>query len=87
VAELALDELQPTATAISPHTAGLGQCLELGRRCGLQMPAEVRVFVIGVSDPYTFGERCTPAVAEAIPRAVERIAERVFGPQGWLRRP
>jgi hydrogenase maturation protease len=86
VAELALAELDPTAMAISPHTAGLGQCLELGRACGLDMPAEVRVFVIGVSDPYTFGERCTEPVAAAVPRAVELIAAQVFGPGGWLDR-
>ena len=84
VTELALAELEPTATALSPHTAGLVQCIELGRACGLDMPTEVRVFVIGVSDPHTFGEHCTETVAAAIPRAVELIAARVFGSGGWL---
>ncbi len=78
VAELSLDELEPTHTALSPHTAGLLQCLEFGRRCGLAMPEQVRVFAIGVRDPLTFGEACTPEVAEAIPRIVEFIARRAF---------
>jgi hydrogenase maturation protease len=81
--ELGLDELEPTSLALSPHTAGLTHCLELGRLCGLVMPEEVRVFVIGVADPYTFGEHCTPEVAAAIPKAVALIATRVFGPGGW----
>jgi hydrogenase maturation protease len=79
VAELPLEELEPTHTALSPHTAGLVQCLKFGRACGLEMPEEVRVFAIGVRDPFTFGERCTPEVAEAIPRIVEFIEAQVFG--------
>jgi hydrogenase maturation protease len=83
VRELELAELGPAQSAISPHTAGLVQCLELGRACGMVMPTEVRVFVMGVSDPYTFGESCTPAVAAAIPSAIELIAARVLGAEGW----
>jgi len=83
IRELGLDELETTSMALSPHTAGLTHCLEFGRACGLVMPEVVRVFVIGVGDPYTFGERCTPVVQAAIPKAVALIAERVFGPDGW----
>jgi hydrogenase maturation protease len=78
VAELALEELEESYTPLSPHTAGLRTCLELGRRCGLQMPDEVRVFVVGTCEVRTFSERCTPAVAAAIPRVVEEIRRLAF---------
>ena len=83
VIEIGLGELEPQSVALSPHTAGLAACIEFGRACGLVMPEAVRVFVIGVRDPYTFGERCTPEVEAAIPKAVAFIVERVFGAGGW----
>jgi hydrogenase maturation protease len=77
LAELTLDELDSVHTALSPHTAGLRQCIELGRLCGLPMPEEVRVFVVGTREVRTFSEQLTPGVAAAIPRIVEELA-RLF---------
>ena len=73
VAELDLEELTHRPGAITPHTASLKHCLELGNLCGLAMPEEVRVFVIGVRETRRFGERCTPEVEAAIPAAVDAI--------------
>jgi hydrogenase maturation protease len=81
--EMALDELDASGGAISPHTAGLGDCLAVGRACGLAMPAAVRVFVIGAEELFRFGERCTPAVEAAIPAVADQIVGEVFGPGGW----
>jgi hydrogenase maturation protease len=78
LAELALDELDTVHTALSPHTAGLKVCLELGRLCGLQMPEEVRVFVVGTREVRTFSEQLTPEVAAAVPRVVEELARRFW---------
>jgi hydrogenase maturation protease len=75
VAELDLEELTARPSAITPHTASLKHCLELGRICGLSMPEEVRVFVVGVQETRCFGERCTPAVEAAIPAVVEAIEQ------------
>jgi hypothetical protein len=47
------------------------------------MPSEVRVFVVGIEDAMTFGERCTPSVEAAIPSLADRIVREVFGPEGW----
>jgi hydrogenase maturation protease len=80
VAELGLEELEASYTPLSPHTAGLRSCLEFGRLCGLEMPAEVRVFVVGTCEVRTFSERCTPSVEAAIPRVVEEIRRRAFAP-------
>jgi hydrogenase maturation protease len=77
VAELAVEELRALPAATSPHTASLGCCLELGARCGLEMPAEVRVFVVGARDTRSFDERCSPEVEAALPAAVAEI-ERAF---------
>jgi hydrogenase maturation protease len=79
VAELSLEDLEQKQLAISPHVAGLGMCLRFGRTCGLQMPDDVRVFGIGVIDPYTFGERCTPIIEKALPAIVEAIEREYFG--------
>jgi hydrogenase maturation protease len=88
VAEIPLDDLAQRYTPISPHNAGFLHCLELGRACGLAMPDQILVFAIGVRDPYTFSDSCTPEVERAIPRIVGLIEERVFGPQGcWPPQP
>jgi hydrogenase maturation protease len=78
VSELGLEELGQQQLALSPHLAGLGVCLDLGRVCGLSMPEEVRVFGVGVSDPYTFGECLTPEVEQALPELVAAIERQVF---------
>lgn len=78
VREVPLAELGSSCVPLTLHNAGLATCLELGRRMEMPMPEEVRVFAIGVCDPYTFSEQCTPAVAAAIPRAVEFIWRALF---------
>lgn len=85
VCEIQLAELAQRHSPLSPHHAGLLHCLELGRSCGLAMPAELKVFGIGVREPYRFSERCTPEIERAIPGIVRLIEARVFGPEGcWV---
>lgn len=72
--EIEADEL-PQVTATSPHFVGVGETLAMGRTLGLAMPERVCIFAVEVEDPYTLGLAPTPAVAEAIPVAVERIVE------------
>ncbi len=54
----------------SAHSISLGQALELGRRLGYEMPAEVVVYAIEAEDVETFGEQLSPAVAEAAERPI-----------------
>ncbi|MBI5384655.1 MAG: hydrogenase maturation protease [Verrucomicrobia bacterium] len=63
-------KLLPTNT---PHFLGIGETLALGRKLGLPMPEEVRVFAIEVGDPFTLGTSLTPALQEAFPNVVERV--------------
>ncbi|MDD2763646.1 MAG: hydrogenase maturation protease [Opitutaceae bacterium] len=64
----------------SPHFLGIGETLALGKLLGLAMPRQVRIFAVEVADPFTLGTSLTPAVAQAVASAVERVTEqaRVF---------
>jgi hydrogenase maturation protease len=82
VREVTLAEMGPGASPLTLHNASLVTCLELGRRVGLPMPEEVKIFAVGVADPYTFDECCTPQVADALPGVIDFVYEQVFGRDG-----
>jgi hydrogenase maturation protease len=65
----------PTLHSGSTHDLSLTGALALGRGMGMQLPADENFVIVAVEveEVWTFGEECTPAVAEAIPRAVEVI--------------
>lgn len=76
VAPGTLHEVDPQGlgdlTGKTPHFVGVGETLALGRHLGLPMPERVTVLAVEVEDPFTLGTRMTPAVEEAVPRAIER---------------
>jgi len=55
----------------SPHAIGLPSALALARASGAPVPSRVELVLIEVAEMDTIGESLTPAVAAAIPRAVE----------------
>ena len=59
----------------STHDLSLSGALALGRGMGMMLPDDEAILIIAieVEDVLTFGEGCTPAVAAAIPRAVEAV--------------
>jgi hydrogenase maturation protease len=61
----------------SAHSISLEQALELGRRLGYEMPAEVVVFAIEAEDVETFGEQLSPAVAEAAERTIAMVRNEI----------
>ncbi len=65
----------PTQKSASAHDVNLPTALELGRQLGARLPADENILLVGVEaeDILTFGERCTPKVEAAIPRAVEAV--------------
>jgi hydrogenase maturation protease len=69
------NDLPASLHASSTHDVSLPGALALGRRLGLTLPEDEGLVIIGieVEDVQTFGEECTPAVMEAIPRAVEAV--------------
>jgi hydrogenase maturation protease len=65
----------PTQRSASSHDVNLPTALALGRQAGVHLPAEGNILLVGIEaeDILTFGEHCTPAVAAAVPRAVEEV--------------
>jgi hydrogenase maturation protease len=64
-----------TQRSASAHDVNLATALEFGRLSGVSLPANKRIILVGIEaeDILNFGERCTPAVEAAIPRAVEMV--------------
>lgn len=61
-------------TGRTPHFVGVSETLALGRRLGLPMPQQVRIFAIEVSDPFTLGTAVSPALQQALPGIVDRVS-------------
>jgi hydrogenase maturation protease len=69
----------PTQRSASAHDVNLPTAMELGRQAGMPLPANESILLIGIEaeDVVHFSEECTPAVREAIPRAVQVVMEVV----------
>lgn len=65
----------PYASLHSGSTHDLSLSAALGREMGMALPGDEDIVIIAVEagDVLTFGEACTPAVAAAIPRAVQAV--------------
>lgn len=64
------------ATSLSlSHGVDLGTMMALGERLGYDMPQQVSVYAVEISDNTTFSEQCTEVVAQRLPQIVEKIAE------------
>ena len=68
-------DLRTSLHSGSTHDLSLSGALALGRAMGMALPDDEAIVIIAieVEDVLTFGETCTPAVAAAIPRAVEAV--------------
>ncbi|MBN2217681.1 MAG: hydrogenase maturation protease [Pirellulales bacterium] len=69
----------PTQKSNSAHDLSLPMALALGRQAEAALPRDEHIRLIGVEaeDVLSFSEECTPAVAAAIPRAVEVVLEEL----------
>ena len=63
----------------SSHRFGVFEGLELGRRLGLDMPAEIRIYAVEAPEPFTFGEGLSPALAAELPKIVVGIFRELTG--------
>ena len=59
----------------SAHDATLQTALGLGRALGASLPETVRIVAVEARNVYDFSEQLSPAVATAVPRAVEIVIE------------
>jgi hydrogenase maturation protease len=71
----------PTQKSASAHDVNLPTALELGRQLGMHLPPAENILLVGIEagDILTFSEECTPAVAAAIPRAVDVVLTTLKG--------
>ncbi len=71
----------PTQRSASAHDVGLPTALRLGREAGAHLPAAEDILLIGIeaADVLNFGEKCTPEVEAAVPRAVEAVLAALDG--------
>jgi hydrogenase maturation protease len=69
------DDLRVPLHTGSSHDLTLPGALALGRGMNLPLPRDEDFVIIAieVEDVLTFGEKCSPAVVAAIPRAVEAV--------------
>jgi hydrogenase maturation protease len=82
VREIPLHSLERSYAPITPHNAGLRDCLKVGRALDMHMPADLVIFAIGVLEARTLSEEMTPRVAAAVPAIVEHVHARLFGAGG-----
>ena len=75
------NDLRASLHSGSTHDLSLPGALALGRQLGLALPTDeaVTIVAVEVEDVLTFGESCTPAVAAAIPWAVEMVLACIQG--------
>jgi hydrogenase maturation protease len=57
----------------SSHDTTLQNALAVGRQMGASLPVEIWVITIEAENTYEFSEQLSPAVASAIPQAVEVV--------------
>ena len=63
----------------SPHFAGVGEMIALGRELGLPVPEQVKIFAIEVADPFAITTEMTPALRNALPSIIERVMQTLPG--------
>jgi hydrogenase maturation protease len=76
IRRLRVDDM-PTQRSASAHDVNLPTALEIGRRAGQTLPPDEDIHLVGIeaADILNFGERLTPAVEAAVPRAVALVLE------------
>ncbi len=67
----------------SAHETTLSTALRVGRAMGAALPAEIIIVAIEAQNVYDFSETLSPAVARAVPQAVERVIQQLGE---WLRK-
>jgi hydrogenase maturation protease len=75
------EEFRGSLRAASTHDVSLPTALELGHRLHQDVPQEVVIIAIEAADVETFGEHLTPAVAAAVPDAVEMVLQELQADQ------
>jgi hydrogenase maturation protease len=57
----------------SVHGVDFCTAMEMGRKLGMKVPMDIRIYAVEVSDPFTFSEEMSPEVERAVPGIVKEI--------------
>ncbi len=71
------EEFRGSLRAASSHDVSFSTALELGRQLRQDVPQEIVIIAVEAADVETFGEELTPAVAAAVPEAVEMVLQEL----------
>ncbi len=71
------EDLHTSLRLRSVHDIDLPTALSLGRRMGLEMPAQLTIFGIQAEDPLTFGESLTNAAERGLRKAVDLVLDEI----------
>ena len=71
-------------SAMARHQVPFHEALMLGRKLGMDLPDEIKIYGVEVKDILTFAESCTPEVAAVVPAIAEAIVRKEFEPDGRL---
>jgi len=79
VARLRLEDLPERAPShlASAHETTLQTALRVGRAMGAVLPQDIVIIAIEARNVYDFSEELSPAVAQAIPQAIERVISQL----------
>ncbi|HHE38253.1 MAG TPA: hydrogenase maturation protease [Candidatus Cloacimonetes bacterium] len=58
-----------------PHDISLFEAFEIIKKHGDELPTEIEIYAVEVSDTETLSEKCTPEVEAAIPKITKKIIE------------
>lgn len=81
--ELDPDCLKPSARLSSLHGIDFATACNMAKKMNVDFPKKFKIYVIEVENEFSFGERCTPAVEQAIPRMAEEIYTCLKN-EGWI---
>ena len=76
VLSLDIGKFESTIRLSSPHDINFATALELGKKLGLAMPGDIRIYAIQVEDVFTFDETCSPLIEQSIPRFADHIMKK-----------
>lgn len=68
------DYLTPSNGLINSHQINLPTAIQLGEKLGYKMPNDIDILAIEVEDITTISEQLTPAVANAVDTAIDKIS-------------
>ena len=71
------DDRQGTLHLFSSHGLNIFELMELGARCGYDMPRLAAVYGIEIGDEVAFGKELSPALASKLPAIVEGIIDDI----------